>query len=112
MASEVLQGPGNVSYTNNTGQNVRGILYYIIVDTSQGSITIGDMGSISLPQYSIIGKYLGFHNDQGTYGEGQTNTGGYNTRYGVPMEFALPDGKSISSSNVLIHNLLIIPEAG
>ena len=112
MASEVLQGTSNASWSNSTGQNVRVIVYYIQVDSSPGTLTIGDMGGISMPSYTIVGKYLGSHNDQGQYGQNQTNTGGYNTRYGVPLEFVLPTGKGFSTSGVSSYNLLIIPEGG
>ena len=112
MASEVLQGTSNASWSNSTGQNVRVIVYYIQVDSSPGTLTIGDMGGISMPSYTIVGKYLGSHNDQGQYGQNQTNTGGYNTRFGVPLEFVLPNGKSFSTTGTSKFNFLIIPEGG
>ena len=112
MASEVYQGTNNASWSNSTGQNVRVIVYFIECGSSPGTLTVGDMGGMTMPSYTIVGKYLGSHNDQGQYGQNQTNTGGYNTRYGVPLEFVLPNGKSFSTTNTSKFNFLIIPEGG
>ena len=35
MASQVLSGPGNPTYTNNTGQNVRVIINYMVSTATQ-----------------------------------------------------------------------------
>ena len=45
MASQVLSGSSNVSYTNNTGQNVRLIIYYMAATGGNIAMTWGNSGS-------------------------------------------------------------------
>ena len=113
MAAQVLAGTSNRSYTNNTGQNVRLIVYYLET-TSSGNpnFTVGAMGAVTIPKSSRIGKYVASHNDQGTYGNNHSNEGGYNTRFAFPCEFVLANSESISATGVSKYNILIIPEGG
>tara|TARA_Y100000766_G_scaffold28004_1_gene19456 strand:- start:468 stop:806 length:339 start_codon:yes stop_codon:yes gene_type:complete len=112
MATQVSSGNGNVNYTNNTGQNVRVIVYYFETTTSDSAVSIGGMQNLTIPSYTTLGKYLAYHNNQGQYGGNQTNTGGYNTRFGMPTEFVLANTESFTSTNTKCYNLLIIPEGG
>jgi len=112
MATQVSSGTGNINYTNNTGQNVRVIVYYFETTTSNSTVTIGGMQGLTVPGYTMLGKYIAYHNDQGSYGGSQTNTGGYNTRFGMPTEFALANTQTFTSTNTKSYNLLIIPEGG
>jgi len=113
MAAQVLAGTSNPSYTNNTGQNVRLIVYYLETTSSGNpSVTVGTMGAVTIPKSSRIGKYVASHNDQGSYGNNHANEGGYNTRFAFPCEFVLANSESISATGVTKYNILIIPEGG
>jgi hypothetical protein len=57
MASQVLSGSGNVSYTNNTGQIVR-IIINSVVSTTVSEITIG-WGNPSSSAQAVAGFVLG-----------------------------------------------------
>ena len=115
MAAQVLSGTSSnpLSYTNNTGENVRLIVYYLETTSSGNpSVTVGAMGAVSIPKSSRIGKYVASHNDQGSYGNNHANEGGYNTRFAFPCEFVLANSESISGTGVTKYNILIIPEGG
>ena len=113
MAAQVLTGTTSFTYTNNTGENVRLIVYYLETSSSGNpSVTVGAMGAVSIPKSSRIGKYVASHNDQGSYGNNHANEGGYNTRFAFPCEFVLATSESISGTGVSKYNILIIPEGG
>ena len=131
MASQVLSGSSNVSYTNNTGQNVRIVINYMAgVNTSTTSAVIYQLINMSWAGVSVsapltaIGRNLAFNNN----GDGIPSTGsGYsiiaNNAYAsgngnsVPVEGALPTelmlapGQTFSAS-CGVYNVVIIPEAG
>jgi len=66
MASQVLSGTRNVSYTNNTGQNVRLIIYYMegngVGDLSMSWGNSSNPASVSVTDEILaIGKDLCFY---------------------------------------------------
>lgn len=119
MAAQVLNGAGSVSYTNNTGQNVR-----IILNTVSTSISGGASVSISAggASFSATGVF-GFGKNI-AYSSGRTSSGNMSsvgTDISLPTELMLSSGQSFSmsatstSTGVSIsmnYNIVIIPEAG
>ena len=72
MASEVLSGSSNPTYTNNTGQNVR-IVINFMSSTTSGEITLNWAGvSVTQGNIEAIGKNIasasGFYGDFGFSG--------------------------------------------
>jgi hypothetical protein len=72
MASQVLSGSSNPTYTNNTGQNVR-IVINFMSSTTSGEITINWAGvSVTQGNIEAIGKNIasasGFYGDFGFSG--------------------------------------------
>lgn len=53
MASQVLSGPSNVSYTNNTGQNVRIVINYMKAGIRIVSSTGQTPGALRVPYISL-----------------------------------------------------------
>jgi len=123
MASQVLSGSSNPSYTNNTGQNVRIVINYM---TSTQGITINWAGvSASAPNAIAIGRNLAFHVGAGS--ETPTTTGTLNiaasnmaiyesgaaqrVNEALPTEIMLANGQSFSAF-CAAHNIVVIPEAG
>jgi len=115
MASQVLSGSNSVSYTNNTGQNVRIVINYM---SSNSSITPGiaiNWGASSAPlrvqlvgtSFSTIGRDLAFNN--GTTGAG--NNGLLSSGNAFPTELMLAPGQ-IFSATCGLYNIVVIPEAG
>ena len=125
MAATVLSGTGNVSYTNNTGQNVRIIINYLInYGNATGTITVSNSDGtgidILLRADTVIGKNLAYSNHNGNVHSQNSNTSdtSYDTsdeNPGIPLEVAVEPGGTFSvttSNNATRHNILIIPEAG
>ena len=126
MAATVLNGKGNVSYTNNTGQNVRLVFNFLKKEgSSDATITVsnstGDNLIMSLLGDCVIGKNLAFldtvtnaYNISGIAGQNAfTNHAG--GMEGLPTEVAMGAGEtfSIVASDGYIHyNIIVIPEAG
>lgn len=92
MASQVLSGTGNVSYTNNTGQNVRIVINFM---STAGTIVMSWSGGATASSTLAIGKTLQY----------QQNTSS-------PAELMLAPGQTFSASNVGSYNIVVIPEAG
>jgi hypothetical protein len=60
MASQVLTGSANPAYTNNTGQNVRVIIYYMDA-TTDNTITVNWAGvSATAGNVTAMGKNIAF----------------------------------------------------
>ena len=132
MASQVLSGTGNVSYTNNTGQNVRIVINYLQAPGGGGAFSTmswGNGASVAIPQGVRIGRNLAFTNytsaGQGQYTPAITsNNGSYVSVQGSPVEFGVPTelmlspGQtfSVTTSNPSFpsnaYNIVVIPEAG
>ena len=129
MAAQVLAGKGNVSYTNNTGQNVRLVINYIM--GSGLVISWGQTGlDISLntqqSEHISYGKYLAFHHNGANVGSFSNSCNNWSDG-GVeplPMEIPLANGHTfkISGTESATHNLsqygpggfniLVVPESG
>lgn len=113
MAAQVLSGSSNVSYTNNTGQNVRIIINYMARPTSLswGGVTI-NTGSIG-----AIGRNLAFSNGLfGASGSISSNNmaitnGSESSEFALPTEIMIAAGQTFSAS-CNEYNVVVIPEAG
>ena len=129
MASTVLSGSSNVSYTNNTGQNVRVVVNYMsgAPDASNGYpyiyMSFGSSGTISAI-VRAIGRNLAFSsgiggNSGGLYGAISANNmaasdspiGHEFTNVALPTEVMLAAGQSFSAT-CGPYNIVVIPEAG
>jgi len=120
MASQVLSGSSNPSYTNTTGQNVR-----VVINFMQGSptisgtaITMSWSGSATLFSNTVlaIGRNLAFNG--GIAASGYTN--GNNAvaaeyseivQFAFPTEIMLAPGQSFSAT-CSTYNIVVIPENG
>lgn len=116
MASQVLSGSSNVSYTNNTGQNVRIVINYMA--GASGSITMSWAGISASSAFSAIGRNLAFSNieiTQGSSAQGNPVALSANNALGgdgaLPTELMLAPGQTFSAS-CGPYNIVIIPEAG
>jgi hypothetical protein len=120
MAATVLNGSGNLSYTNNTGGNIRAIIYYMSsyststgqalsvtssFGTTSGSSTSGSFaigkgiaGSTSIANVSTTSQNIGA-------------AGGGNPLLQIPTQIMLANGQSISAL-CGGYNIAIIPENG
>ena len=111
MASQVLSGSSNVSYTNNTGQNVRIVINYMARPTSM-SWTGG--GSVTATNVLAIGRNLAFNVGSGT-GVSSNNAspteGSESTNFALPTEIMIASGQTFSAS-CSSYNIVVIPEAG
>jgi hypothetical protein len=121
MASTVLSGSSNVTYTNNTGQNVRVVINFAKTASTglnmSWSATGG--GTVSITSFlTSIGRNLAFYE-----GNSNTNTitsnnaiSSSNTEGALPTEIMLAAGQTFSlssiTSTVSSYNIVIIPEAG
>ena len=134
MASQVLSGTGDVTYTNNTGQNVRIVINYMKFSNSSGN----DFGSITV---SFGGVSTTIRVYGGTVGRGIAGTaadsnssgafGGQNFAKdvfitggieGVPLELIIAPtetfsvvGNTDNTGRVIslaAYNIVVIPEAG
>jgi hypothetical protein len=130
MASQVLSGSANVSYTNNTGQNVRVVINYMANPTSMiwGSASNAPPRASAFPGSVLaIGRNLAF--SSGVYST--TGFGGATVAISannmvlidsssvpreldnaaLPTELMLASGHGFSAS-CGAYNIVIIPEAG
>jgi len=128
MAATVLNGEGNVSYTNNTGQNVRIVINYLSnYGAATGTITVSNSDGTSidlvLKKDSVIGRNLAFTqystSPSSMMGSNATSTdgdhGNADSVNGLPTEIAMSPGGTFSvtiSNNAIKYNILVIPEAG
>lgn len=129
MASQVLSGTGSVSYTNNTGQNVRAIINYIGWTASGGAnstltITWGGSGQavgiITTGTSAAIGKNLAYHNTTTSSGKmtsANASVSSVNSSLsGLPTELMLSSTQLLSvstnSGSITGYNILIVPENG
>ena len=112
MASQVLSGSSNVSYTNNTGQNVRIVINFMATTaTTTPNISI-NWGSVNA-QASLraIGRNLAFW-DSIASGTGVANNAlGSTTDGALPTELMLAPGQTFSAA-CGPYNIVVIPEAG
>lgn len=124
MASQVLSGSSNVSYTNNTGQNVRIVINYMSGTTANVSgsyiINMNWAGVSASGNAFAIGRNLAFNTGIiGTSSALAANNmlvGAVRT-YEEAIEAALPTELMISpgqtfSATCGAYNIVVIPEAG
>jgi len=121
MASQVLSGSGNVSYTNNTGQNVRVIINYA---SANHGLTVSWAGVSATSTYArAIGRNLAFSADTSSFSGSVSYTAsnmivlsGYEAQEtALPTEVMLAAGQTFSISSpftVGSYNIVVIPEAG
>lgn len=133
MASQVLTGTGDVTYTNNTGQNVRIVINYMKFTNSNsinfGSITVSFGGvSTTIRTYGgTIGR--GIAGTTRDTGSGATASQNFARELlingeieGVPLEIILAPTETfsvvgntqpnVSTISVAAYNMVVIPEAG
>ena len=116
MASQVLSGSSNVSYTNNTGQNVRIVINYMA--GTSGSITMSWAGVSANSAFSAIGRNLAFMVSKLPVGgqalsnpTGITGNNAFGDNGALPTEIMLAPGQTFSAS-CGPYNIVVIPEAG
>ena len=119
MAATVLSGTGNVTYTNNTGQNVRVVInfYRCNGDLNNSATTIITWAgnSIAEDRVQAFGRNLAFSNGSTTISNNMNPAGGDSS---FPTEIMLAAGQTFSiSTNLSIYplgayNIVVIPEAG
>jgi hypothetical protein len=120
MASTVLSGSSNVTYTNNTGQNVRVVINYMATPTNMSWAGV----SVTATNVRAIGRNLAFSNAVSN----TTTTGNYSLTANnmalidgtsavesasttLPIEIMLSTGQTFSTT-CAAYNIVIIPEAG
>jgi hypothetical protein len=117
MASQVLSGASNPSYTNTTGENVR-----IIINYMQSVYVISWSGvAVNSNAPRTIGRNLAFINlsPAADFGvpvnvSGNNMAGGYSTvnpSVGLPTELMIAPGETFSAT-CGVYNIVIIPEGG
>jgi len=125
MASQVLSGDSNVSYTNNTGQNVRIVINYMRRDDPSSLITMswtttsGGTASVSGSYPLAIGRNLamagGLYEGSGSmslFGQNAISIDQYEqTNFALPTELMLAPTQTFSAT-CGAYNIVVIPEAG
>jgi hypothetical protein len=131
MASQVLSGVSNPTYTNNTGQNVRVAINYMqnvismswagVTEAPYTSINFNPTGTVTQTVFSPLiefaigkgidnfmsGNIFNFFNQQSAMpGVGYTKEGGH-----FPVEIALAPGQSFSAI-CGVYNIVVIKEDG
>ena len=121
MAAQVLSGTGALTYTNNTGENVRIVINFLRIGSSDGGMTWGGGASITLVSDCTIGRNIAFLDTINTSLGGiagqnafTNHAGGFE---GAPTELALANGDTFSltdggGSTSNTYNILVIPESG
>jgi hypothetical protein len=136
MASQVLSGTSNPTYTNNTGGNVRVVINYML---SPGGMTWAGV-SIGGPTSNIlaIGRNLAFSGGFSASGGGGSSAGSFSvtsesvalssnnmvmrdqpvplsylelTNQALPTEIMLAPGQ-VFTATCGAYNIVVIPEAG
>jgi hypothetical protein len=131
MASQVLSGFGAVSYTNNTGQNVRVVINYLAAfnrdSPSSPSISISwgsqpftadaSRNTTSDASLVAIGRNLAYYNPDTSSSNSSSSTannalGGPSSSPGaLPTEIMLAPGQVFFAAGGA-YNIVIIPENG
>ncbi len=125
MASQVLSGSSNVSYTNNTGQNVRIVINYMRSVQQQSGFNTFSLISMSWAGVSIsgpntrnsyaIGRNLAFNNIySGGISANNFSAQNFDTsgNPGLPTELMLAPGQTFATTGIDAYNIVVIPEAG
>jgi len=132
MAVTVLSGTGPLTYTNNTGENVRIVINFLRTGHTgdQPTLSWGGGASISLVRNCTMGRNLATLDVAETASLNSISITGVNAHTGhaggfegAPTELGLANGDTFSitspgSTNsgadysVNIYNILVIPESG
>lgn len=123
MASQVLSGTGNVTYTNNTGQNVRVVINYLETNrNSAGTLNLSWAGVTASATSNVIraiGRNLAFYSIQNSIGAIAGNNMLGNNDSALPTEIMLAPGQTFSATSgdstnfpLGAYNIVVIPEAG
>ena len=119
MAAQVLSGTGPLTYTNNTGENVRIVINFIDVGSTAARMSFGGGASVPLDGGNRYGKNLAFRSASSHASMNGINVDGGNSqggRPGVPMELGLASGDTFSisspSQGPANYNIIVIPESG
>lgn len=115
MASQVLSGASNATYTNNTGQNVRIVINYMATPSSINWAGV----SATASNVSAIGRNLAFSVGLSVTGALSCNnmalldagTTAETSNVRLPTELMLAPGQ-IFTATCGVYNVVIIPEAG
>jgi hypothetical protein len=113
MASEILRGSGNITYVNNTGQNVRIIINYLVNGVqppNRGTMTISWGGSTSSQRGSAVTSLPVIGRNIANYfsGGGTTNAG----TGGGAGSFTIETGNNASSSSLTSAPTELMLKAG
>ena len=128
MASQVLSGSGDVTYTNNTGQNVRIVINFLQVTNGtnqQGAFSIswggGGSTACSITRSVSIGRNIAGSTSISDGGISSQNLGSLGSGVlmdGCPTELVIgPTATFAIDSNsefirIAGYNIVVIPEAG
>lgn len=130
MASQVLSGTSNVSYTNNTGQNVRIVInfmralenpstYNTTVSMSWGGVSVVSIGVRSIGRnLAYVFRSPGYNDAGGTalannaYAQSVGGPFPGNFMEPLPTELMLAPGQTFAVTGINAYNIVIIPEAG
>lgn len=117
MAAQVLTGTGSVSYTNNTGQNVRIIINTCQFPTVASTVTISAGGAnFSATNVFAFGKNFAYSSTRPSSNNMYSTSDG-----GLPTELMLSAGQTFSlgasaplgsTAPTANYNIVVIPEAG
>ncbi len=123
MASQVLSGVSNPTYTNNTGGNVRVVINYMSNPNGMtwAGVTTPPFGGIIL----AIGRNLAFSagvsaasnslalalSSNNMVMDGQSSTDSELINAALPTEIMLAPGQ-VFSATCGTYNIVVIPEAG
>jgi hypothetical protein len=116
MASQVLSGTNtNLTYTNNTGQNVRVVINYLRCGggTSAINMTAGNMTILLSSGSAIVtlGRNLAFYdNSTSTSNIIANNAQTLNNSFSAPTEVMLASGQVFSVTGNSTYNIIVIPE--
>jgi len=118
MASQVLSGTGNVTYTNNTGQNVRVVINFMssVSSMSWAGVTHTNTAT-SAAAAPTIGRNLAFNvGTSSNIGHSANNMvvpGGFEAfEFSYPTEIMISAGQTFSAVLGGVYNIVVIPEAG
>ena len=118
MASQVLSGSSNATYTNNTGQNVR-----IVINFMAGPTAMSWTGASYTSSLPAIGRNLAFYGGGFINGSVGTAIAGNNalgfinsgtnaiTNGAFPTEIMLAPTQTFSAT-CGAYNIVVIPEGG
>jgi hypothetical protein len=123
MASQVLSGSGSLSYTNNTGQNVRVVINFLGYYLGNASgISLSWAGNPSITADAVaIGRNLAISGGAQATGLSvyannmiPLDGGTESKNSALPTELMLAPGQSFScgGGSSLVYNIVIIPENG